>query len=732
MKRHAKNLEMGKKTAFQTLLDGTLTPKERSNNVQRNSFHFVQSKIETVPFEKYTDEDRNEVPKSRSAFASTQILDNAVLDREQADATNSEVNHAAFNNFNSSSSNKGIAIPPLFKECLNLYKAKQYRSAESLAMYNLTSLSPNSIYKAHAFELIADCAFHQAQHLRASAYYKQAFEHCHHDAYTGSANVVSSTFQAQLKLKEANCLNLSGNVVEASTLLETFIPIRSPFRTFAISMDLGKMYMTIGRYNDARRCFLDVLHKNIYALEAIECLAQLGSEKSAVSKIVQQKVAAFQLQHQMDSYTEKLCFSKENAKHISETTHEQNSTQKIQKPSLLLPINDIVNAIFYSYRGSSHALHAWNYWCKLLDHHPNHTHLLLQMALLQARYPFLLRSAGGINTNSLSPDGQDTSIFAKIRNLDPNFMEGMDIYANILAKQGNKTELCRLSSSFLDIDDKRHEGWVSLALYHHICGDIEKSLAFLEKAIECNPRSAFCHHLMGSILQAEEKFEHAVMSYFRANEISKDIRNYEGLVEVYLSCAKYKEAVCTAKEAISFAPRDPRAMTLVGLALMSAPGSKDRGKDKAKRTLQKAYNVDPTCRKTLFALVDLHLQEEEFEVCIDLIKRGIDESDCSYTYMWLAGENSTDKLYSKLAEVYTLKKEYSNALECFHKALSINPHSNDAQRSMDDLEKVMKYVDNSVNTEGSEDSHYNHSGRFHQHKSYRYDETELESVVRAL
>ena len=85
-----------------------------------------------------------------------------------------------------------------------------------------------------------------------------------------------------------------------------------------------------------------------------------------------------------------------------------------------------------------------------------------------------------------------------------------------------------------------------------------------------------------------------------------------------------------------------------------------------------------------------------------------------------------------MAEVYTLKKEFSNALECFHKALSINPYSNDAQRSMDDLEKVIKYVDNSGSSRESEDSHYKRSGRFHQHKGYRYDESELESVARSL
>jgi len=371
--------------------------------------------------------------------------------------------------------------------------------------------------------------------------------------------------------------------------------------------------------------------------------------------------------------------------------------------------------------------------------------LLLQMARLQARYPFLLGTAGGITTNSSSSDGSSSCIFAKIRTIDPYFVGGMDTYALTLAKERNKSELGRLCSELLEVNDKRHETWAALALYHHTCGDVEKALAFLEKGITCNPRSAFCHQIMGGILQGEGRLDHAIVSYFRANEISKDVISYEGLVEAYLSCSKYKEAVCTAKEAISFAPRDPRAMTLVGLALMSAPGSRERGRDKAKRTLKKAFSIDPTCKKALFALVDLHIEEEEYDICIESIKRAIDESDgVGSSSSSSTNSNSVDKLYSKMAEVYTLSKKYGDALEYFHKALSINPSSVEAQCGMEELEKIMKYTDthtSSANTSHSqhvhsavspEDYRYHSRRHHHQHHSYRYDESELESVVRAI
>ena len=631
-----------------------------------------------------------------------------------------------------SSSKVSIAIPPLFKECLALYKAKQFRSAELLAMYYLTGLTTNSMYRSYALELVADCAFHQSQYHRAGSFYKQAFEHCSHElsfdnrisySTNGSYVEVTSSFQAQLKQKESKCLLLSGNVVEASDLLESFIPLRSPFRTYDISMDLGRMYLTTGKKHDAKRCFMDVLDKNIYALEAIELLAQIGGEKSVVSNIIQQKLSQIQSQTEINSSDDPIN-TKENSQSNSENSGTGMTSTLLHRQSFLLPINDIVNATFYSHRGASYALHAWNYWCKLLDQYPSHTQILLQMATLQSQYPYILHRANCLNTSSTSSLGGKNSIFAKIRSLDLTFMDGMDVYAYSLAKEQNKCELGRLCSDLLEVGDNRHEAWVTLAMYNYTCGDIEKAFAFLEKAITLNPRSKFCHQLMGKLLQSEGRLDHAIVSYFRANEISMDVTCFEGLVEAYLSCSKYKEAICTAKEAINFAPRDPRAMTLVGLALMSAPGSKDRGREKAKKTLQKAFNLDPTNLKSLFALVDLHLEEGEFQTCIDLIKRGIDESDgCGPSFYNVSSimdscqNNSLDKLYSKLAEVHIAEKKYGDALECYHKALAINHHSNEARQGMKDLEKVMKYV-NAIDESASDEYSYQQD---YQHHSYRYD-----------
>ena len=108
--------------------------------------------------------------------------------------------------------------------------------------------------------------------------------------------------------------------------------------------------------------------------------------------------------------------------------------------------------------------------------------------------------------------------------------------------------------------------------------------------------------------------EHAVVPYFQANTLHKDLASYKGLVEAYLAQPKYKEALCMAKEALQRMPKSALALTLVGRVLSHSP----EGREKAKRAFTKALQIDPMSIDAVMALVDLHLETSQYQACIDL------------------------------------------------------------------------------------------------------------------
>lgn len=575
-------------------------------------------------------------------------------------------------------------MSPLKDECIKLLRAKQFRSCEIMTMFYLSSISSASndlsiyAHKATAYEILGDCVLNQNQLNRAVSFYKKALSNlkCLRSPTSSSSlrNIlhIHTAAEANVKLKEARALFKLGNISETTSILESAVPRSHPLRTFAISMEIGGMYLASGRYSDAKLSYLDALGRNSYALEAIENLVFLNAERSEVMKAVNDGLQ----------------------KH-----NEKNGKENIVDNDV--PIADIITAYFYSDRQTnSHQMNALSQWKKLHAKYPLNIHVLLQMALLQDKNPACDNAHAAVAT------------FQKIRALDYHFVEGMDTYASLLAKQCNVAELGRLSSDLLTVDDKRPEAWVALALYHEALGDSEKAIAFVEKGISFDERNAFCHKLKGSILLSQGRPDIAGSCFFRANEIKREIASYEGLVESCLRAKKYKEAICTAKEAMSFAPRDSRALTLVGLALSKATSSSrdSGGKDRAKKALRKAIALDPLALRPLLALSDLYIADSEFDTCIDLVKKAIEDGgDANLTGTSPVLSNVYDRqvvLHAKLADAYGESKNFEEALTYYHKTLSMNPGCLEAQRGVEQMENAMKGFNPKLN---ENDDGYNYT-----------------------
>lgn len=237
-----------------------------------------------------------------------------------------------------------MSLTPLQDECYKLLKEKQYKSCEILARMELAKAEQEGRDTRIAWALLGDCAQLTQQYSRAISFYRhiQSFESPH-----------------KYRLKEAQCLQALGNVVEASSVLEV---IPQDQRNVTIHMTLGNLYLVSGRNNSACECFLESLIQNPYTLEAVEWLAVLGTDKAQVLDAVHTG------------------FGRQN-----------NNNQS------LLPVKDLISAHFAKHHHQTAS--ALQQFAKIEQEFPNNVYLLLKIATLQVSFvsfPFIFEESLGL------------------------------------------------------------------------------------------------------------------------------------------------------------------------------------------------------------------------------------------------------------------------------------------------------------------------------------------------
>ncbi len=202
-----------------------------------------------------------------------------------------------------------------------------------------------------AWSLLGECAHSTHQYNRAISYYRRIQYAFVSGVTTSSQHYYANTY----RLKEAQCLQALGNVVEASSVLER-VP-RSD-RNLTMHMLLGNLYLASGRNTSACECFFESILLNPFTIEAIEWLSVLGAEKQLV----------------LDAISTGLARNK-----------DQDGNDSLQASSSLLVshMEDLVSAHFAKNRHQTAlALHQFT---KLEREFPNNVYLLLKIATLQVR-----------------------------------------------------------------------------------------------------------------------------------------------------------------------------------------------------------------------------------------------------------------------------------------------------------------------------------------------------------
>lgn len=439
--------------------------------------------------------------------------------------------------------------------------------------------------------------------------------------------------------KEAQCLHAVGSFVEAASVLET---VPNEHRTMPMNMALANLYVETSRKPAAEEIYRTCVRQNPYALEALEILSiDFQVEKSDLLTLLQEGLEA--------------------------------RGEGPEVPDILQDVMMAAAATSPLYR--SKAVEAMHSWSRFDSTYPNNTYFLKRKATVQLQCN---HERGALET------------FEHIRSLENATLEHMDEYAEILVHKNDLDGLNEVADSMLLVDDTRPQPWVALALYHQARGDHEKAQAFCEKAIDLDHRHSLAHRVQGAIFLADNRVEHAAVAFFRANELKRDVVCLEGLVDAYLAAHKGKEARDCAKQVLTLSYEEARSQALLGLAMAKgATIVQGRDRDLAKKYLRRALLKDPTAPRPLFTLVDLCLHHEDYDECIAILKKGLEGTSEALT----TGFRQPDPIYCRLGEVYTEMKLYTDALECFHNALAINPDNTTAARALERTERLLGGTD---------------------------------------
>ncbi|KAL1288858.1 hypothetical protein HN51_057317 [Arachis hypogaea] len=519
-----------------------------------------------------------------------------------------------------------------------------HNSAQMLSCFLVSSPAANTEsaphLKAESLVLLGDSFFREREYRRAIHSYKQALQYnkmvpkqnvqlsrssipSNRSPSPNSCNA-SGINENEVKFKIASC-HCFLNENKAALVEMEGIPCKA--RNLPMNLLLGKLYRVSRHSRAAVAIYKECLRHCPYMLEAITALSELGSSAKDIISLFPQNL----------NRSGRMPFD-----HIDSTRW----LQRYVEAQCCMASND--------YKGGLEI------FADLLQRFPNNTHLLLEMAKVEAII--------GKNEEAILN-------FEKARSIDPYIVTYMDEYAMLLKLRSDYSKLNKLVHDLLNIDPARPEVFVALSVLWER-KDEKKALSYAEQSIRIDERHITGYIMKGNLLLTMKRAEAAVSAFRGAQELRPDIRSYQGLVHTYLALSKIKEALYASREAMKAMPQSAKALKLVGDVHASNTG----GREKAKKFYESALRLEPGYLGAALALAELHVIEGRNGDAVSLLER--------YLKDW-----ADDSLHVKLAQVFAATNMLQEALSHYQAALRLNPQNEAAKRGLERLEKQMKGVD---------------------------------------
>ncbi|TYZ66332.1 hypothetical protein PybrP1_012486 [[Pythium] brassicae (nom. inval.)] len=514
-------------------------------------------------------------------------------------------------------------------------------------------------FHARSFFLFAELLAAQREFKRAIQYYKRYWK-----LVAGPGGAAATHEAVEVKARIAQCW------IELETLnpaFELLNSIPSQLRTLRVNLMLGKLFLHEGLKSKAEESFSAALRQNPYALEATLALTELAAAKET-------SLAAFGSSSSSSSSAGAATdpgdvVTRPRAIETFYATLPPSSSSSSPSSSSVAPadaawLQTLVTAHLSARRGRYRAAVAA--FEALERVFPDNLHCLLHRGKLELEQEFF---------------HQAHVLFHRARQVDAQNLAMMDLHADCLRRNRARTQLGSLVHELFETSDRHAEVWLAAAYYSDMKGEHEAALQLCERAVAANRRHAPAHLFRGSLLLTLRRPEPALAAFTASCKLAKTLDAYAGMVLSYCGlCAsganRYKEAVNTAKSVVKLFPQKAQSFALLGNVFALRPENKEH----ARKAFQRALALEPRKLTAVFGLVDLLLHEGNFSAAIDKL-------------LVTSEQFAREEVFTKLGDVYTLDKQFSEAMTQYHRSLSLNPASADALRGLDRLEKLMRGED---------------------------------------
>nr|CAB3221523.1 anaphase-promoting complex subunit 7 [Phallusia mammillata] len=248
---------------------------------------------------------------------------------------------------------------------------------------------------------------------------------------------------------------------------------------------------------------------------------------------------------------------------------------------------------------------------------------------------------------------------------DPRWIKGMDLYAYLLCEDERSSELENLAMQLFTVSEIHPEPWVAMGYNAQSKGDYTKAVYLAARATELDITCIQALLLKGVSLRMLGEVKIAITHFRQALKLApRRLECYVEIVGCFLQEKRINEALTVSKNAIRVVGPLPNALVLQAGAMLP-----DKAYDRAIKLAERALSIEPNHQPAIEMLSTIAQKRHRYNDAIKFLRNAIQ----------LHGSSN---LHTMLADCYFNTSKFSDAVDHYNLALSLNPNNKEAKEGL--------------------------------------------------